>query len=212
MMRRQWMAMTVSTLALALLCATASSAQSLTQPNQVAPTRPATASNAGGPNEGIKVHGHWTIDVLNRDGSLAAHYEFENALANHLGASTFLNGVLARTKRVGKWAVALPDQAGQPLIWIVESGYSGFGPGTPVLTVTTPTSGPNTGKLVLSGSGPAPRSAQINFVQTEVEMCPAPGDPAPCGSGFGFSQKSLTTAISVAEGQIVQLSVVFSFS
>lgn len=33
-----------------------------------------------GANEGITVHGHWTIEVRNPDGSLARHVEFENSL------------------------------------------------------------------------------------------------------------------------------------
>lgn len=33
-----------------------------------------------GKHEGIKVHGHWTIEVRNSDGSLARHVEFENSL------------------------------------------------------------------------------------------------------------------------------------
>src|ERR1700747_3718133 len=34
----------------------------------------------GGQHEGIKVHGHWTIEVRNPDGSLTRHVEFENSL------------------------------------------------------------------------------------------------------------------------------------
>lgn len=164
-------------------------------------------------SDGIKVHGHWTIDVRNADGSLAAHYEFENALANHLGASTFLNGVLSRAKRVGRWQVSLPDQNGQPLIWIVEPGTPGFAAEAQTLAVSTPTTGPNAGKLVLSGHSTAPRAAQIDFVQSQTDDCPAPGDPAACiSSAFAFSQKNLASPIPVAAGQIVQLTVVFSFS
>jgi hypothetical protein len=174
------------------------------------------AQSAGAPpdrSDGIKVHGHWTIDVMNPDGSLAGHYEFENALANHLGASTFLNGVLARTKRVGRWQVSLPDSNGQPLIWVVEPGTPGFAADSQTLAVTTPTTGPNAGKLVLSGNGTAPRAAQINFVQSQTDDCPPPGEAGACTtSAFAFSQKNLTTAIPVAQGQIVQLTVVFSFS
>lgn len=33
-----------------------------------------------GEHEGITVHGHWTIEVKNPDGSLAKHVEFENSL------------------------------------------------------------------------------------------------------------------------------------
>jgi hypothetical protein len=172
----------------------------------------AEAPQGGVQSEGIKVHGRWVIDILNPDGSLVSHHDFQNALANHLGASTFLNGVLSRTKRVGKWAVALPDQAGQPLIWLVEPGYPGFGPSNPALSVAAPTSGPNAGKLVLTGSGAAPRAAQINFVQSQTQDCPPPGDPGACVGDFGFTQKNLPSAIPVAEGQIVQLTVVFTFS
>src|SRR6476660_2101480 len=43
-------------------------------------TRSTAAESSGGPKEGIKVHGHWTIDVRNADGTLATHREFENAL------------------------------------------------------------------------------------------------------------------------------------
>ena len=33
-----------------------------------------------GSHQGIKVHGHWTIEVRNPDGSVATHREFENSL------------------------------------------------------------------------------------------------------------------------------------
>ena len=39
------------------------------------------AREKGGRNEGIKVHGHWTIEVRNPDGKVVTHREFENALA-----------------------------------------------------------------------------------------------------------------------------------
>ncbi|HSP63214.1 MAG TPA: hypothetical protein VLQ90_09555, partial [Pyrinomonadaceae bacterium] len=44
-----------------------------------AATSPAVESK-GGQKEGIKVHGHWTIDVRNPDGTLVTHREFENDL------------------------------------------------------------------------------------------------------------------------------------
>jgi hypothetical protein len=168
---------------------------------------------AGGPSEAIKVHGHWTIDILNPDGSLVSHHEFENALTNGFGASTFLNGVLSRSKRVGKWQVAL---GGSPACypnnapcWIVE-------PGTPieggVLSATTPTTGPNAGKFVLSGSTTAPRAAQISVVQTQTDDCPAAVGSTCTAGSFGFTQKVLTAPIDLAEGQIIQVTVVISFS
>jgi hypothetical protein len=40
----------------------------------------AAQKGGGGTHEGIKVHGHWVIDVKNPDGSLAAHRDFENSI------------------------------------------------------------------------------------------------------------------------------------
>ena len=41
----------------------------------------ATAGTAAkGTQEGIKVHGHWTIEVRNPDGKVVTHTEFENVL------------------------------------------------------------------------------------------------------------------------------------
>ncbi|MEA3511148.1 MAG: hypothetical protein U9R51_06910 [Actinomycetota bacterium] len=39
-----------------------------------------TADGSGTTSEGIQVHGHWTIEVRNPDGSLDEHIEFDNAL------------------------------------------------------------------------------------------------------------------------------------
>ena len=40
----------------------------------------AQGGRIGGMQAGITVHGHWTIDVRNKDGALASHTELENAL------------------------------------------------------------------------------------------------------------------------------------
>jgi hypothetical protein len=173
--------------------------------------RAGSDDQGAGSREGIKVHGHWTIVVKNPDGSLATHYEFENAFANHLGASTFMNGVLSRAKRVGLWQIALMGDpacyANNAPCWIVE-------PGTPieggVLSATVPTSGPNSGKFVLSGSTTAPRAAQIATVQTQTDDCPPSGTCVV--SSFGFTQKTLPSPINVVAGQIIQVTVVISFS
>lgn len=61
---------------LPLLCLTfLIAATSDAQVNQAAAARP-----ANGPHEGIQVSGYWRIDIRNRNGSLARHVEFENAL------------------------------------------------------------------------------------------------------------------------------------
>src|SRR5206468_7406710 len=59
------------------------------------------AASAGGPGEGIKVHGHWTITVANQDGTVAETRDFENAL----NPSNPLASFVARRSAVGTWAI-----------------------------------------------------------------------------------------------------------
>ena len=89
---------------------------------QAAGERTSTAQNSsaegrserGGQHEGITVHGHWSIEVHNPDGSLVRHVEFENSLdpgatiPNPIagqppfvvpGGASFLSAVLA-----GQWS------------------------------------------------------------------------------------------------------------
>jgi hypothetical protein len=58
-----------------------------------------------GKGDGIKVHGHWTIDVRNADGVLSSHNEFENALEPSGGVA--LTGLLARNLTPTAWRLDL---------------------------------------------------------------------------------------------------------
>lgn len=87
-------------------------------------------SQRGGQHEGIKVHGHWSIEVHNPDGSLVRHVEFENSLDPGFtapgqnnqppiavpGGAAYLSGLL-----VGQWAA--PGQSsgvlGGPANWYI---------------------------------------------------------------------------------------------
>jgi hypothetical protein len=59
--------------------------------------------------DSIKVHGHWTIDVRNRDGSLASHNEIENELVPT--GATALNGLLAGNYSAPTWQILLGSAA-----------------------------------------------------------------------------------------------------
>jgi hypothetical protein len=59
----------------------------------------------GGQAEDIKVHGHWTIDLRNPDGTLASHNEFENALS--FDGNTLLTGLLSNHYSDPIWGIAL---------------------------------------------------------------------------------------------------------
>jgi len=75
-----------------------------------APTPNVKESQRGGPHEGIKVHGHWTIEVRNPDGSVVTHREFENALTS-IG-SNFLLQILSLQVTPGGWQVAVCNSGG----------------------------------------------------------------------------------------------------
>jgi hypothetical protein len=68
----------------------------------------------GSLHQGLKVHGHWEINVNNSDGTRAQHHEFENSLDTGSGAGGVLSGLLGGQFSMGNFMVAL--------------GYSGNGP------------------------------------------------------------------------------------
>jgi hypothetical protein len=77
---------------------------------------------SGGSQEGIKVHGHWTIEVRNPDGKVATQREFENSIfAGSNGGATLLSLLLGRQTLVGLWEIVLtPAGGGPPGIFLDE--------------------------------------------------------------------------------------------
>lgn len=78
-------------------------------------------------HEGIKVHGHWTIEVRNPDGSLVRYVEFENSLDPGFsytgsvagspivqvhGGADYLAALLAGRAATPTWAIRLAGPAG----------------------------------------------------------------------------------------------------
>lgn len=64
----------------------------------------------GSVHQGLKVHGHWVINVRNPDGSLAEHREFENSL--QASGAGFLVGLLSGYLVPGDWMIVLGPQSG----------------------------------------------------------------------------------------------------
>jgi hypothetical protein len=163
---------------------------------------PARAQEKAG-SGGIKVHGHWTIDVKNPDGSVASHREFENALA---GGGTLLSRILANpdTTAFG-WAVLLEGSI--PSLTIVTPAVAavlpaGFVPSSANLTASVD---PTSGQLLLQGSASATAAGAIGAVVTDLYF----GNQGANGS---FTSRTLTQVINVQVGQIVQVTVAISFS
>ena len=78
--------------------------------------------------------------------------------------------------------------------------------------MSVPTSGPNQDKLVLSGSFTSPDNRSFFRAFSAINLCPAnsPGC-AVAGGDHSFTMKDFTP-IDVQAGQIVQVTVVISFS
>lgn len=182
-----------------------------------APRSNAAPASAGQPQEGIKVHGHWTIEVREPDGTLASRREFDNALRPDSGVATLLK-ILTRSDSVGLWQIRL---SGQQDIFLVESNAS-VTPGPDsfkTLTVTAPTSGPNAGKVVLEGTATASVNNQITRVFTDVNLCvPSAAPVSPCTTvGITrllnpFTDTTLTEAVSATARQQILVTVTIGFS
>jgi hypothetical protein len=183
----------------------------------IAPAVQETAPAPGSPQEGIKVHGHWTIEVTNPDGSLAERREFDNAI--HPAGPQTLAKVLGRQNSVGGWQITLvgapaPFSGGGGIIR--EASYLGTEPYIfKTLTVDVPTSGANADKLVLSGTATAMNDGNIGLVATFVMRLNSSSPPLsyyPPEMAYGITNTNLASPVSLLTGQQVLVTVVISFS
>jgi hypothetical protein len=186
----------------------------------------AETTERGGPSEGIKVHGHWTITVRDPDGGIVSRRDFENALiSDDYGGNGLLAALLTRNVTTGLWTVSLNASTGPSACVVV----GGDGDGTPVpcevaerygqLTLTRPT--PTT--IQLTGETRVNNSAAtfVDSVNTLITACVATQAPQQCAPGeagyvpvaaFFFSGRVLSPAIAIRPNQVIQFTVVFSFS
>ncbi len=154
--------------------------------------KPQETTSGGGNHEGIKVHGHWTIEVRNPDGTLVTHREFENSIQS--SGTAALASLLAGNQLLGPWQVDLIGSP-QPCVWPVTGAAYGFssGPepcvivpgntvvdGVPHLGKTqvdalafTLTVTASSGQLVLNGSATAATTTSITSVATVLSPCVA---------------------------------------
>ena len=197
---------------------------------------------AEGLAQGMKVHGHWIIDVKNADGTLAHHHEFENSL--QYDGQQLLTALLSGYAVMGGWEIYFTSQSGgtspctggpYPFCAIAQStttqpGLFACGIYTCVggLTVT-PTFGVGP-TIRMTGSMTAPNAGTIGYVGTGFGGCSKAGEatgfptsvatmtPQACQAATTTAMGGTATAtnvavpIAVASGQIIQVTVVLSFS
>ncbi|MDP6823044.1 MAG: hypothetical protein QF554_07100 [Dehalococcoidia bacterium] len=194
----------------------------LTRPELVSSDSP----QAGGPNDGIQVHGRWTVEVTEPDGRLVSLTEFDNSLDAQWGEQ-ILSNFLGHVWSPGVWRIRLlgsvrPCETGSASqeceIWelpssdfTVSNSSWRFGE----LSVTVPSSGPNENSLVLSGTATVANATTITDVETGVRGCApsvAPADADCGGSILTFTSKTLSPGVPVLADQAVNVTVVISFS
>lgn len=176
------------------------------------------AAPPAGPDEAIKVHGDWVIVVKNPDGTVAARHEFQNALVPN--GATLLTQLLAQDTTSGEWLVSLAS-AGQQcnpitnFACVITQGRSNRqGVNSTDLTATVPTAGANAGKLVLRGTVRVPQDTVFNLVLTQLATCAPSLDAPACiaANHATFSSRTLNPTVPVVTDQIVDVTVVISFS
>lgn len=184
----------------------------------------AAAEPGGGTREGITVHGHWRIEVVDPDGTVVSTTEFENALTTE--GQGFLGGTLGRQGSTGAWKIVLLSPVGgdgpcddglgfQTACVISESGayWAGDLVHSSDLTVASTPTG-----ATLSGSVAVAFATSVGGVETYVKSCNASVPPAACPGytpAYGHHRFTATTLASppaVQPGQIVNVTVNLSFS
>jgi len=192
-------------------------------------------------DEGIAVHGHWTITVRNADGSIAQKRDFENSLNTSTG-ETGLLALLAGQSAVGDLAIGVaggPDVcatgAGDTCLSVISTG-AGIGGQLCASNAALCSSGlsetvsqSGNGNVTVTGLIPVVQTAAISSVETILLLCNgtagtyttitpaacfalAPGAPNITSSTYTLTAATLGTPLGVSAGQTVSIAVVLTFS
>jgi hypothetical protein len=195
---------------------------------EVAPKATPEEPKNKGAAEGIKVHGHWTIEVRDPDGKVATHREFENKLSPTLGSG---GAVLISELMLGQisaspsgFEIALLN-SNNSFHWELLPAYLVASPPIPdtgVINVTPSTSGNPpvaTGAFTLSGSVVNASQGTLSAVATEFFSCPSTVSPSSCSpnpydpsaKNFEFTSTTLNPTQQIQQGQTIAVTVVISF-
>jgi hypothetical protein len=183
-----------------------------------------------GLNTGIKVHGHWVIEVRNPDGKVTARREFENSIQDP--GATFLSALLAGNNSSGGLSVLLNGASTSYINYVLnppqpQLSFSEAGPCAQLSNVSTSASGGTTclittgansegyatylGALCLraqaNGSGVYP-TGQTYPCSTNLTVNAStypPKEPTP-----GFQLQGSVTATAPSAGNVNDVETVFT--
>ena len=188
----------------------------------------APASN-GSQQEGIAVHGHWTIEVRNPDGTLADRREFENSFRCDKG-SQLMSNVLSRRWTPGGWEIEAYILGGGRVfshhIFEAVPNVPNRLPSFKTLALMTKTElNPNTqlyeAGLYLAGTFSAQVSGDLTGVMAinyPLDNAGLPYDqfnrpyPDYTGDVISFTDRVLASPIHVTQNQVVDIRVYITFS
>jgi hypothetical protein len=213
---------------------------------------------SSGMNQGIMLHGHWTINVKNPDGTQVQHHEFENQL--QYDGTQFLTALLSGYGVAGDYAIYFTNATAQatasPTTNVVCPAPASTTTSTfPYCSIVqnintqpgifhclhyycvsgltaTPNFGSGTGlpNFTLTGSITAPQAGVVVNVYVGMNGCnvastatpPTPTSPGTITATACEAQTVITyggtlsgttiTPITVVAGQIIQITVTYTFS
>ena len=216
-----------TTILTCLVCVAGLNAQQ-TDPNTPAPK---------GLNIGIKVHGHWVIEVKDPDGRVATHREFENSLVTAPGGGgTVLSGSQAlvllllggASVPVGAapiWVLQLlstapdvsPCGAGnscvlKPAMTTSLPNSAGLGEWIPCSTTVVTNCIPSQFTVSSTVAGSSVTTAgTVDAVSTQIFLSGLTASNQGITAYANFSSASLAPPVQVAAGQSIYAAVTYSF-
>jgi hypothetical protein len=176
-----------------------------------------SAQESTGPaDEGIQVHGHWTVTVV-RDGQVVESRQFENDLTG--AGQGHLSQVLSREYTPGPWVILVEADGTGTLC--AENEFV-LGPDTDCTIsqsadeATATATAPPQNSLLIEGTETVVRDANITIVGTFQWWCIAETATDACVPAAvnraQFTRKSLDTPIAVLSGDRIEVTVEISFS
>ncbi len=163
------------------------------------------APQSSGPTEGIAVHGDWTIEVYNEDGTLDERVEFSNAFVGEFVLSDLLVG----KRTPGDWRIFFGEELESTVCPSTVFGKC---------SIDAEAETTQAGDVRLTGSTTVEEEGLVDTVSTELDLCGSDVSPDGCrisSSGLApFTSKYLDEAdrVTVSAGQVVQVEVVISFT
>jgi hypothetical protein len=179
-------------------------------------SKPMVVSESGSGSEGIKVHGDWTVEVTNPDGSLATKKQFQNSfLGQHLVAALLSRDFEMARKMQFAIVDAVNIDASLSNDAECMGNLSSFNNGTvPAKAVHTPNADGEMNNSVWNGSCTleinGDESKFINWVGTILSSTPQIPEDSAGNVNSSLSHKIFFEPIEVWDGQVVAATVILS--